>query len=115
MFTNQPPATPSRNAQAAISAKFPGIFRTFPSHLCEAVDMTRDARSPGPCSAEVPALPAWKAFVVQFSRESGPETAVLAGRIEHLSSGRRAHFHSAGELVAALQRLLAELGEGAKP
>ena len=61
--------------------------------------------------AEQPALPAWKAFVVQFSRETGG--SVFAGRIEHLSSGRRADFSSPEELVATLRRLLDELGRTA--
>jgi hypothetical protein len=62
----------------------------------------------------VPALPAWKAFVVQFSRETGAQPGVFSGRVEHLSSGRRAHFSSAEELTSILTCLLAELGEVAK-
>jgi len=54
----------------------------------------------------VPELPAWKAFVVQFSREAGS----FAGRVEHLSSGRRSRFNSAAELVATLETLLDEIG-----
>jgi hypothetical protein len=54
-----------------------------------------------------PALPAWKAFVVQFSRETEAGAAVFAGRVEHLSSGRRARFSSAEELIAVLRALLA--------
>jgi hypothetical protein len=65
---------------------------------------TRDAesseRAPGP------ALPAWKAFVVQFSRETDRGAEIFAGRVEHLSSGRRAHFESAEELVRSLSRML---------
>ena len=72
--------------------------------------MTRGKRSAQPTHAEVPALPAWKAFVVQFSRESAGPAGTFAGRVEHLSSGRRAHFHSSDELVATLERLLTELG-----
>jgi hypothetical protein len=60
-----------------------------------------------------PALPAWKAFVVQFGREADGK-AVFSGRVEHLSSGRRAHFHSADELVAIVRKLLVELGDAAK-
>lgn len=58
-----------------------------------------------------PALPAWKAFVVQFSREADGVTGTFTGRVEHLSSGRRAHFNSPEQLLAVLNRLLAELGE----
>jgi hypothetical protein len=63
-----------------------------------------------PAQPDLPALPAWKAFVVQFSREPSTPGGMFTGRIEHLSSGRRAHFHSAQELVATLEQLLAELG-----
>jgi hypothetical protein len=59
-------------------------------------------------------LPAWKAFVVQFSRETGARGGVFAGRVEHLSSGRRAHFNSAEELLAMLTKLLENLGEVAE-
>ena len=58
-----------------------------------------------------PALPAWKAFVVQFNRETNPGGGVVAGRVEHISSGRRAHFATSDELLAALGRLLDDLGE----
>jgi hypothetical protein len=63
-----------------------------------------------PVSKAVPALPAWKAFVVQFTREAGGVSGVFAGRIEHLSSGRRVRFGSPDELVKILERLLDELG-----
>jgi hypothetical protein len=63
-----------------------------------------------PAQTDQPALPAWKAFVVQFSRDSSKQGEIFTGRVEHLSSGRRAHFHSADELVATLEQLLAELG-----
>jgi hypothetical protein len=65
----------------------------------------------GAQSSPQPGLPAWKAFVIQFSSESEVAGGVFTGRVEHLSSGRRAHFHSPEELVATLRQLLAELGE----
>jgi hypothetical protein len=64
-----------------------------------------------PGAAQVPELPAWKAFVVQFSRDAGASSGICAGRVEHLSSGRRARFASSDELFAVLSRLLAELGD----
>ena len=64
-----------------------------------------------PSAVGLPQLPAWKAFVVQFSRETDAASAAWSGRVEHLSSGRRARFGSVEELVAALRRLLSELGE----
>jgi hypothetical protein len=57
-----------------------------------------------------PALPAWKAFVVQFSSDADLRGGHCAGRIEHLNSGRRAPFNSADELVQVLGKLLDELG-----
>jgi hypothetical protein len=62
-------------------------------------------------SSPQPTLPAWKAFVVQFSSETEPRSGAFSGRVEHLSSGRRVHFHSSAELVAILRRLLYELGK----
>lgn len=73
--------------------------------------MTRGKRSAQPVPTELPALPAWKAFVVQFSRESEGQAGVFTGRVEHLSSGRRAHFQSPEELVHTLEALLTELAE----
>ena len=58
-----------------------------------------------------PALPAWKAFVVQFSRESEPDTKAFARRVEHLSSDRRERFESREQLVPTLTRLLRKLGK----
>jgi len=65
--------------------------------------MSRESEQ-GP--SEPPTLPVWKAFVVQFDRMAGGTTGGFAGRVEHLSSGRRAHFASRDELVAALDTLL---------
>lgn len=62
---------------------------------------------------EQPSLPAWKAFVVQFSRETHGLTGTFSGRVEHLNSGRRARFESPDELVAILRQLLDELGRAA--
>ena len=62
-------------------------------------------------SDDVPALPVWKAFVVQFSRETHTQTGIFSGRIEHLSSGRRARFGSKEELFTAVSEMLDQLGE----
>lgn len=62
-----------------------------------------------------PTLPAWKACVIQFTRESGKTAAVFAGRVEHLSSGRRVRFESREELVAVLERILDEVDDGVTP
>lgn len=58
-----------------------------------------------------PALPAWKAFVVQFSYDAGTKDGGFSGRVEHLSTGRRARFESADALLALLQTLLDDLGK----
>lgn len=58
---------------------------------------------------EVPPLPAWKAFVVQFSRETGVEPGAFSGRVEHIESGRRARFASPDSLLAALAKMIAQL------
>ena len=59
----------------------------------------------------MPTLPPWKAFVVQFSKDTHAGGTVFAGRVEHLNSGRRARFASPQDLLAALERLLGDLGE----
>jgi len=73
---------------------------------------TRKIRSQAyPSADRGPRLPAWKAFVVQFSRESGRRAETVAGRVEHLSSGQRARFGSAEKLLAVLMTMLDGLGE----
>ena len=64
--------------------------------------------------ASEPALPAWKAFVVQLSLDSTPDSGVFAGRIEHLGSGRRERFGSGRELLSAVMRLLGDLDPSRK-
>ncbi len=72
-------------------------------------DRRRPPASSG--TGEAPTLPAYKAFVVQFSRETSPHTRTFSGRVEHMTSGRRARFASAQELFSVLAKMLAELGE----
>jgi len=67
----------------------------------------RSASSGEADSANGPALPAWKAFVVQFSQRRTGD--IFSGRLEHLHSGRRVEFASREELIGALERLLAEI------
>jgi hypothetical protein len=61
-------------------------------------------------SDQIPTLPVSKAFVVQFTRETTSDGETFSGRVEHMSSGRRARFTSALELVAVLVNMLNELG-----
>jgi len=71
----------------------------------------QDSRgTPTPRGEEGQTLPVWKAFVVQFSRETNTRKGTFSGRVEHMTSGRRARFGSTRELLAVLRRLLDELG-----
>jgi hypothetical protein len=57
-----------------------------------------------PATIDAPLSPQW-AFVVQFrALPGGP--AYAAGRVEHLVSGRTAHFQSLKELTSYLDREL---------
>jgi hypothetical protein len=60
-----------------------------------------------------PALPAWKAFVIQLSQDTTTESGIFAGRVEHLASGRRERFASGKEMLSAVMRLLSDL-EGSR-
>ena len=73
----------------------------------------RTSRSTAPPAVKqsAPTLPAWKAFAVQFSTETDPQTGVFSGRVEHLNSGRRARFGSKQDLLAALERMLRDIEE----
>jgi len=61
---------------------------------------------------DAPELPTGKAFVLQFSRDTGPTLQPFAGRVEHLASGRRLRFASFEDFRAAVVRLLREAREG---
>ena len=62
-----------------------------------------------------PALPSWAAYVIQLSHDTTPDSGIFAGRIEHLSSGRRARVGSTQELLAALEMMLDQVGEEGPP
>jgi hypothetical protein len=59
---------------------------------------------------DVPLSPQW-GFVVQFRAVPGG-AAYAAGRIEHLVSGRTAHFQSLKELTTYIERELHATGSG---
>jgi hypothetical protein len=64
--------------------------------------------TPAPVTIDAPLSPQW-AFVVQFRAiPQGP--AYAAGRVEHLVSGRTAHFQSLEELTSYLDRELHATG-----
>ena len=110
--------TRAEHSWGEISENLPRIFRIDVCAWDTVSAVTTRKRATKTCpappeqslSAPLPALPAWKAFVVQFTRETGVQPAVFAGRVEHLSSGRRVHFSSAEELTAILAKLLDEVG-----
>ena len=45
------------------------------------------------------------AFVLQFRTATDFGTNHVEGRVEHIASGRTAHFESASELLAAIERM----------
>ncbi len=54
----------------------------------------------------MPTLPYEKAFVVQFTADTGNRLEHAAGRVEHLQTGRRSRFGSLDELRACIEALL---------
>jgi hypothetical protein len=61
-------------------------------------------------AAQGATLPYDKAFVVQFTAETGADLAPAAGRVEHLLTGRRSRFASIDEFLACLATLLVDGG-----
>jgi len=57
-------------------------------------------------AADRPALPYAKAFVVQFTAGTDVQVKRVAGRVEHLQSGRRSRFASIDELLACIVAML---------
>ncbi len=68
-----------------------------------------EGHSQNPPQTQVVALPANRAFVVQFQGASAGQAAPLAGRVEHLTSGHRARFQSWEELQHFIEQELAQL------
>jgi hypothetical protein len=105
--------------QANLGPEFQKGFRK-PSGLgAPALRMSWAMKDPKPGGKKPdvsePALPSWKAFVIQLSHDTTPDSGIFAGRIEHLGSGRRQRFASGKELLAMVMRLLSDLeasGEG---
>jgi len=56
-----------------------------------------------------PAFAPAQAFVVQFGRETDLDTGRMAGRVEHVVSGKAARFQSLDELVAFMREVLREV------
>jgi hypothetical protein len=62
---------------------------------------------------DAPLSPQW-AFVVQFRATTAEGPVFDAGRVEHLVSGRTAHFHSLEELSAFFSQTLGKRRVGKK-
>ena len=62
-----------------------------------------------PQQTQAVTLPANRAFVVQFEGAPAGQAAPLAGRVEHITSGRRARFASWEELQRFIEQALARL------
>jgi hypothetical protein len=60
-------------------------------------------------SLSQPALPANRAFVVQFRTPQPEGPPIYDGRVEHLVSGREARFHSLKELLAFMICVLSDV------
>jgi hypothetical protein len=76
------------------------------------VNQSSTGRRPASSQSEaIPAFLVWKAFVLQFSRETGTKAGIFSGRVAHLRSGRRARFASREELLPVLSKMLDDLGE----
>jgi hypothetical protein len=58
-----------------------------------------------------PALPTNRVFVLQFRAPSPEAPLSWEGRVEHLTSGQVARFHSPEELLAFLHRVLLAVRE----
>jgi hypothetical protein len=56
-----------------------------------------------------PSLPSNRAFVVQFYAKADGARGGVAGRVEHLDSGRADHFHSFTELKTFFLRVLSDI------
>ena len=52
------------------------------------------------------------AFVVQFRIATDFAANHVEGRIEHIASGRTAHFESSSELLAVIERMCTNALEG---
>ena len=60
-------------------------------------------------SEHAPALPAERAFVVQFRAETAVALGSSLGRVEHVVSGQATHFHTLDELLAFMVQVLIAL------
>jgi hypothetical protein len=71
--------------------------------------------SQNPPQMQTVALPANRAFVVQFQGVSAEQVMPIAGRVEHITSGHRARFASWEELHRFVEQELAQLEKTSAP
>lgn len=69
--------------------------------------------SQNPSQTQAVALPANRAFVVQFQGAVAGQATPIAGRAEHLTSGRRVRFQSWEELQHFIEQELVRLEKAA--
>jgi hypothetical protein len=70
-------------------------------------------RSQNPSQRQAVALPANRAFVVQFHGAMAGQAVAIAGRVEHLTSGHRVRFQSWEELQRFIEQELAQIEKAA--
>ena len=58
-----------------------------------------------------PAFPPAQAFVVQFGRDTAVDAGRLAGRVEHVVSGKVARFQSLDDLMAFMTEVLRQVAD----
>jgi hypothetical protein len=62
-----------------------------------------------PMKSHQPALPAYRAIVVQLHADAQVAQGEFRGRVEHIVSYKATHFHSLEELVAFLTKTILSL------
>ena len=58
---------------------------------------------------QCPAFTPAQAFVVQFGRDTAVDAGRMAGRVEHVVSGKAARFQSLDELMTFMTKVLREV------
>jgi hypothetical protein len=74
-----------------------------------------ERHSQNPSQTQGVALPANRAFVVQFEGALAEQASPIAGRVEHITSGRRARFASWEELRRFIEQELKQLEQAPSP
>ena len=72
-----------------------------------------EGHSQNPPQTQAVALPANRAFVVQFENAPAGQAAPIAGRVEHIISGHRTRFASWEELQRFIEQELVQLEKAA--